>query len=153
MTSDPVNANSNWTLQTVNAYAKSTKPSIDKKIVGGEAEKHNDVAVDDTVQYQITTAIPSYSKQYDEVIVKITDTLSTGLTLNKDSIKIDGKAVNADMGTLTTTDNGFEFVVKSNYALAHGGDAITIDYTATVNDNAELNFDPNTNTATLQYTA
>lgn len=152
MTSDPVNANSNWTLQTVNAYAKSTKPSIDKKIVGGEAEKHNDVAVGDTVTYQITTAIPSYSKQYAEVTVKITDTLSTGLTLNKDSIKINGAAVNADMGTLKTTDNGFEFVVKSDYALANGGEAITIDYTATVNDNAELNFDPNTNKATLEYT-
>ena len=152
MTSDPVYANSNWTLETVNAYAKSTKPSIDKKIVGGEAEKHNDVAIGDTVTYQITTAIPSYSKQYDEVTVKITDTLSAGLTLNADSIKINGAAVNAEMGTLTPSANGFEFVVNSDYALAHGGESITIDYTATVNENAELNFDPNTNTATLEYT-
>ena len=152
MTSKPVNANSNWTLQTVNAYAKSTKPSIDKKIVGGEAAKHNDVAVGDTVTYQITTAIPSYSKQYDRVTVKITDTLSTGLTLNADSIKINNKKVDAGMGTLTSSANGFEFVVDSDYALAHGGEAITIDYTATVNENAELNFDPNTNTATLEYT-
>ena len=56
------------------------------------------------------------------------------------------------MGTLTPSANGFEFVVNSDYALAHGGEAITIDYTATVNENAELNFDPNTNTATLEYT-
>lgn len=152
MTSNPVDATKNWKLETVDAYAKSTKPSIDKKIVDGEAEKHNDVAVGDTVKYQITTAIPSYSKQYNEVTVKITDTLSTGLTLNKDSIKINGAAVNADMGTLKTTANGFEFVVNSNYALTHGGDTITIDYTATVNEKAELNFDPNTNTATLEYT-
>ena len=152
MTSNPVDANANWTLETVNAYAKSTKPSIDKKIVDGEAEKHNDVAIGDTVKYQITTAIPSYSKQYDEVTVKITDTLSTGLTLNAGSIKINGAAVNTNMGTLTPSANGFEFVVNSDYALAHGGEAITIDYTATVNENAELNFDPNTNTATLEYT-
>lgn len=152
MTSAPVNANSNWTLKTENAYAKSTKPSIDKKIVDGEAEKHNDVAVGDTVKYQITTAIPSYSKQYDRVTVKITDTLSAGLTLNADSIKINGAVVNVDMGTLTPSANGFVFEVKSEYALAHGGEAITIDYTATVNKNAELNFDPNTNTATLEYT-
>lgn len=152
MTSKPVDATKNWTLETVKAYAKSTKPSIDKKIVGGEAEKHNDVAVGDTVTYQITTAIPSYSKQYEEVIVKITDTLSTGLTLNVDSIKINSAAVNAEMGTLTTSANGFEFVVNNDYALTHGGEAITIDYTATVNENAELNFDPNTNTATLEYT-
>ena len=126
MTSDPVYANSNWTLETVNAYAKSTKPSIDKKIVGGEAEKHNDVAIGDTVTYQITTAIPSYSKQYDEVTVKITDTLSAGLTLNADSIKINGAAVNAEMGTLTPSANGFEFVVNSDYALAHGGEELQL---------------------------
>lgn len=152
MSSDPVNADSNWSLVTDNAYAKSTKPSIEKKIVGGEADKHNDVAIGDTVTYQITTAIPSYSKQYDTAIVKITDTLSTGLTLNVDSIKINGKAVDTNMGKLTTSANGFVFEVKSEYALAHGGDAITVDYTATVNDNAELNFDPNTNRATLEYT-
>lgn len=152
MTSAPVDATKKWKLETVDAYAKSTKPSIDKKIVGGEAEKRNDVAVGDTVTYQITTAIPSYSKQYEEVTVKITDTLSTGLTLNVDSIKINSAAVNAEMGTLTTSANGFGFVVNNDYALTHGGEAITIDYTATVNENAELNFDPNTNTATLEYT-
>lgn len=152
MTSDPVNANSNWDLVTENAYAKSTKPSIKKKIVGGEAEKHNDVAIGDTVSYMIETAIPSYSKQYTSATVKITDTLSKGLTLKTDSIKINNAAVNADMGTLTPSANGFEFVVKSDYALAHGGEAITITYNAEVNKDAEVNFDPNTNTATLEYT-
>lgn len=152
MTSDPVNANSNWTLVTENAYAKSTKPSIEKKIVGGETEKHNDVAIGDTVSYKIETAIPSYSKQYTSATVKITDTLSKGLTLKTDSIKINNAAVNANMGTLTPSTNGFVFTVKSEYALAHGGDAIIITYDAEVNTDVEVNFDPNTNTATLEYT-
>lgn len=154
MTSDPVDANSNWTLVTANAYAKSTKPSIKKTIVGGEAEKHNDVAIGDTVSYKIETAIPSYSKQYNSAKVEITDTLSKGLTLKTNSIeiKINNVAVNDNMGTLTSSANGFVFKVKSDYALAHGGEAITITYDAEVNTDAEVNFDPNTNTATLEYT-
>ena len=51
------------------------------------------------------------------------------------------------MGTLTTSDRGFEFVINSNYALAHGNEEITVTYSATVNDDVEKNFDPNTNTA------
>ena len=152
MTSDPVNADSNWTLVTANAYAKSTKPSIKKTIVGGEAEKHNDVAIGDTVSYKIETAIPSYSKQYESATVKITDTLSAGLTLQTNTIKINGADVKPEMGTLTSSANGFVFTVKSDYALAHGGEAIAITYDAEVNTDAEVNFDPNTNTATLEYT-
>ena len=83
--------------------------------------------------------------------MKIKDTLSKGLTLNKDSILINGKAVDATMGTLTTSDRGFEFVINSNYALAHGNEEITVTYSATVNDDVEKNFDPNTNTAKLVY--
>lgn len=163
MTADPVYANGNWTLSG-EAYAKSTAPSIDKKITGSTTadgkkdttdtnlnEKGNDVAIGDIVNYEITTHIPSYSKQYSEVIVNISDTLSKGLTLNKDSILINGKAVDATMGTLTTSDRRFEFVINSNYALAHGNEEITVTYSATVNDDVEKNFDPNTNTAKLVY--
>ena len=104
MTADPVYANGNWTLSG-EAYAKSTAPSIDKKITGSTTadgkkdttdtnlnEKGNDVAIGDIVNYEITTHIPSYSKQYSEVT-----------------------------------------------------------YSATVNDDVEKNFDPNTNTAKLVY--
>lgn len=160
MEADPVDANGTWKGE---AYAKSTAPSIDKKITGsttadGKAttdtnpnEKGNDVAIGDIVNYEITTHIPSYSKQYSEVIVNISDTLSKGLTLNEDSILINGKAVDATMGTLTTSDRGFEFVIKSDYALANGNKAITVTYSATVNNQVEKNFDPNTNTAKLVY--
>ena len=76
MTADPVYADGNWTLSG-EAYAKSTAPSIDKKITGSTTadgkkdttdtnlnEKGNDVAIGDIVNYEITTHIPSYSKQY-----------------------------------------------------------------------------------------
>ena len=162
MTTDAVDANADWTLGG-EAYAKSTAPSIDKRITGsttadgtentdtGLNGKGNDVAIGDIVNFEITTHIPSYSKQYSEVIVKISDTLSTGLTLDEDSIKINGEAVDADMGTLTTSANGFEFVIDSDYALEHGNQEIKVTYSAAVNNQAKKNFDPNTNTAKLTY--
>lgn len=156
MTSDPVKADSNWTIEGQTVYAKSTKPYINKTIVKGDGanDKQNDVAFGDTVTYQIKTVIPSYSKQYDAVTVKITDTLDAGLDLNTSSIKINGlsEAELGEIGTLTTADHRFEFTVDSTYALTHGGQEITIDYTATVNTSATVNFDPNKNTATLEYT-
>lgn len=156
MESKPLDANSNWVLDGQTVYAKSTEPYINKEVVDGDGinNKQNDVAVGDTVSYKITTAIPSYSDQYDTVKVKITDTLSTGLTLNASSIKINGKSASESevKGTLDTKEHGFEFTVNNEYALANGGKEITIEYTATVNDNATVNFDPNTNTAELEYT-
>lgn len=153
MTSNPVNADSNWTLETSNAYAKSTTPSIKKEIVGGETAKGNDVAIGDTVDFKITTAIPSYSKQYDTVTVAISDTMSAGLTLDKNSIKINGADISADMiEKVETTDHGFTLTVKSDYAKANGGVELVVTYSATVNDQATVNFDPNTNKATLSYT-
>ena len=154
MTSDPVDANSNWTLETTGAWAKSTSPSITKEIVnpGSGNSKGDDVAIGDTVNFKITTTIPSYSDQYKTVTVKISDTLSAGLKLNADSIKINGAAVSANMGTLTTRTDGFDFVVKSEYAKANGGKELVVTYSAELTSDAAINFDPNTNTATLEYT-
>ena len=83
-----VDANSNWSLNSTPAYAKSEQPTIDKKITGSTGkdtsdgnESGNDVAIGDTVNFEINTKIPSYSKSYTEVMVKITDTMGKGLTL------------------------------------------------------------------------
>ena len=149
MTSGPVDANANWTLVTENAYAKSTKPVIQKTV----GEKQNDVAIGDDVDFTITTAIPSYSKQYETVKVVISDTLSAGLTLKADTIDITvgGEDYTPGADELTTTDRGFTLNFPSEYALQNGGKAVEITYKAKLNENAGINFDANTNTATLEY--
>ncbi|MDD2978640.1 MAG: SpaA isopeptide-forming pilin-related protein [Hespellia sp.] len=149
MSADPVDANSNWTLVTNDAYAKSTTPSIEKTIVdGGNGDKGDDVAIGDTVKFRIDTAIPSYSKEYTTVVVKISDALSTGLTLTQDSIATN---LPEDSYTITKSASGFEITINSDYALAHGNDTVYVTYSAVLNDQAGINFDPNTNTATLEY--
>lgn len=160
-----VNANSNWTLTNPVAYAKSTKPTIKKTIVNPGTSgntKGNDVAYGDSVNFNIDTAIPSYSGKYESVNVLISDTLSTGLKLDKmaDSekykvtVKVDGTEVSSDENTtyrLEAKDSGFTITFNSDYALANSGKSVNVTYSATLQDNAPVNFDPNTNTATLTY--
>lgn len=152
MTSDPVDANTNWTLETENAYAKSTEPDIDKTIVdsGSGNDKGDDVAVGDTVKFQIKSAIPSYSEQYTDVIVRISDTLSDGLKLNQDTVKVEGLTKDIDY-SVSTDDHSFVITIHSDYALAHGNQELIVTYDAELTDDAGINFDANTNTATLEY--
>lgn len=156
MTSEAVDANSNWKLETTDAYAKSTKPFINKEITSKDSntnanENGGDVAVGDTVNYKITTQIPSYSKEYTSVTVNIKDELSVGLTLNHKAGEIKVSGVPSDKYTLVSTDAGFLIEIDSAWALANANEEITVEYSAVVNDKAKINFDPNTNTATLEY--
>ena len=153
MEAGPVDANSNWTLETDGAYAKSTKPSIDKTILPEGEDTKQDLAIDDYVQFQIKTNIPSYSKDYEEVIVKISDSLSKGLTLVNDDehpfvVNLDDKDYTF---TKAISTDGFEIQINSDYALTHGKGEVVITYYAQLNKDAGLNFDANTNTAKLTY--
>lgn len=159
-----VNANTDIELEGDEAYAKSSdEPTIDKTIVSdndatGTNGHGNDMAIGDTVTYKISTNIPPYSSSYKNITVKIKDEMSKGLSFNKitsvmvgddditnslnDSTKVKG---------YTSNTTGFELELNSEYALGKAGSAIEITYTAALTEDADVNFDPNTNTATLIY--
>ena len=161
-----VDANSNWSLNSTPAYAKSQQPTIDKKITGSTGkntsdgnESGNDVAIGDTVNFEIDTQIPSYSKSYAEVSVKITDRMGKGLTLAEPAnlvVKVNNVKVAAGVDTYTYTPaadkKSFEIAFASAYALAHSGEAVVVTYDAVLGEDAGLNFDANDNTAKLTYT-
>ncbi len=161
-----VDANTNWSLESTPAYAKSEQPTIDKKITGSTGkdesdgnESGNDVAIGDTVNFEIDTKIPSYSKSYTEVMVKITDKMGKGLTLADPAnlvVKVNGVVVTlgADTYTYKEADDkkSFEISFASAYALAHSGEAVVVTYDAVLGEDAGLNFDANDNTAKLEYT-
>ncbi len=159
-----VDANSNWSLNSTPAYAKSEQPTIDKKITGSTGkdtsdgnESGNDIAIGDTVNFEINTKIPSYSKSYTEVMVKITDTMGKGLTLaDPVNLVVTVGGVEAEEHTFTYTPaedkKSFEISFASAYALAHSGEAVVVTYDAVLGEDAGLNFDANTNTAKLEYT-
>ena len=168
-----ISAKNNWWLEPNNTYAKSEEQNIEKTIVNadaktesGDAVSHGaDMAVGDTVNYNIDSQFPSYSDAYKikGVDVQIKDTLSKGLTLDSESIvvKVDGTQVGKNPeGTELTTykitfnenESGFIINFASDFALANAGKKINVTYNAKINTKAGINFDPNTNKVELIYT-
>ncbi|EGT3617481.1 isopeptide-forming domain-containing fimbrial protein, partial [Clostridium perfringens] len=153
-----VNANSNWTLNGEEAYAKSSKPTIKKEIENPRSNnaKGSDQAVGQSFNFKITSTIPSYSKEYTNVKYIVTDTLSEGLDYNNNTINVtvNGQVVQQGNDTFTFTEkdsHNIELNFNSDYVLKHPGEEVVIKYSAKLNDKATYNFDPNTNDVTLEY--
>lgn len=167
MTAGKIDATMNWTLEVSDAYAKSSKPTIDKKIVsptGSKTEKGTtnngaDVAVGDKVSFEVDTIIPAYSDSFETVIYKISDKLSDGLKSNRDAaVTVEGAVMPEGVDELykpyTITykdDQNMEIVFDSAYALLNAGKTVKVNYTATLQSTAGQNFDMNNNTAKLTY--
>ena len=147
------------------AYAKKSLPGVQKTIedktnnpdvTGDDTKKGDTHKIGDTVNFKIATAIPNYSKDYDNDKLKfeISDTLSDGLTLVQDSVKVYNGAVKVDESNyvITKSDRGFTIKFKRAY-LVDGSDKskINVKYSAKLNSNAQTGFDPNTNTAKIEY--
>lgn len=152
---------------------KTTTPSIDKKIIDTDANeaidpdnnKTDTAAIGDTIEYEITGKVPN-TEGYKYYYYVVHDTLSKGLTLDQDSfaVTIGGKTLNR--GTeyyvyITSNEDGtttFELALEDLKSLVDDKDngitvdsGISIKYNASVNDNAVIGKDPNTNTARLEY--
>lgn len=153
---------------TVEINVKTDKPSIEKKVkenvketLGDEkyGEGYNDVA-----DYNIGDAVPFafYSKapdmtNYDSYKYTIHDIMSTGLTFNKESVVVTiGSDVLAsteyEIVTEGLTDGcTFEIRIANLKGVAENGDAIRVDFTATLNENAAIGLPGNPNTVRLTY--
>ena len=155
----------------VTAKPKNEEVSIDKKIVENGANKDKDtVAVGDTINYEITSISPKYTKEYfksdaadgaqTDPTYNIHDTLTDGLTLNANTIKVtvDGTELNSTTNgtkwyTLTSEAHKFDiaftvdFLKKEEYK----GATVKVNYSVTVNENAVVGTDGNTNDVSLDY--
>lgn len=156
----------------VNVTLKSEYPTLEKKVAttpAGTPAPAGTVKPGDTVTYTITSKVPDvsgYTKGYKFVIK---DTLSNGLTFNASSVnvKINEKTLDATNYELKTGEavapNTFTLELNNmttgtdpnkqtpNLTLYPTGAAITLTYTATVNEKAVTGIDPNTNQAKVEY--
>ena len=155
----------------VSVNLKSEYPTLDKKVTApdGTPAPAGTVKPGDTVTYTITSKVPDvsgYTKGYKFVIK---DTLSNGLTFNASSVnvKINEKTLDATNYELKTGEavapNTFTLELNNmttgtdpnkqtpNLTLYPTGAAITLTYTATVNEKAVTGIDPNTNQAKVEY--
>ena len=151
---------------------KDDYPTIDKKIVDGDANKAMDVsqktdtaAIGDTINYEVSGNLPDMTG-YTYYYYYITDTLSKGLTLVESSfiVMVGEKtlAINKDYHIHVTKneDEATRFILAMDDLKAYvnensktiGSDPkIKITYNATVNEKAAIGVNPNTNTVHLNY--
>lgn len=135
---------------------KVEKPEIQKNIVkGDEREKYDSLGVGDTVTYEVKSEVPKGVDTMSKY--NIMDTMSAGLTFNRiESVRVGDIIIPNDQLTINTNVEGKTFVIEfitkdRNVLTGHGGEDITVTYTATLNENCIVTSEGNPNHATLVY--
>lgn len=144
-----VDANTDWTLTTKDAWAKSSEVKLTKT-----AKDSADFG--ESVEYKIETTIPGYGPEYENPVFEIKDQLSSGdlkLTDGQITVKANDAVVETEKYEITgNTANSTEFTVKfnSSWIKDNINAKIEIAYNATVTAN-KVNKESHDNTATLTY--
>lgn len=132
------------TAKNIEIRDKNEVPEIKKDV--NDADRT--VEVGQKLTYTITGKVPS-TKGYTEYTYELTDTMSEGLTFNKDvKVTIGGTAVTD--AAITYNDNGFVASINMMNYQKQIDAPVVITYTATVNEKA-IQRNEETNTATLKY--
>ena len=142
---------------SVQAVVKNDKPSVEKKILNPNPVDANEAGIGDTVAFQITGHVPNYTG-YVNYFYVINDTLSNGLTFDGVQnlvVKVGETTLTADDYVVYTgldTSNGHTFEVAFKNIKGYDiGAAITVTYTATVNENAVIGSTGNPNETDVTY--
>ena len=144
----------------INITVKTDAPTVEKKVLEGSVYQDTaDYNIGDAVPFRLIGTVPDMSR-YETYKYIFHDTLSDGLTLNADSIKV--YVANDKAGTDKTeitvwnkTVNGQSFTVYFNdlktVSGVSQGKYIIVEYTATLNQGAEIGNNGNANTVKLEY--
>ena len=146
------------------ATPKSDKPKVEKKVkdthastgVTSDWQDSADYDIGDSVPFQLKATLADNVSSYTTYKVVFHDTLSKGLTYKDDAkIYIDGKETNGFTVTSTVNADGTTTLTVSCddvKALGAGNSSvITVEYTATLNNNAVLGSSGNPNEVYLEY--
>lgn len=133
---------------------KNVEPTIDKTVETSHNNwaTENTAKIGDTVNYKVTITVQTANNHY-----VLHDTMSKGLTFNKDSVKVtvDNADVAKDSYELVTeniNNETFNINFKDSYiATLDAGTKIEVTYSAVVNEKAQVDSDENTNEAYLVY--
>lgn len=142
---------------------KSEYPSVEKKVDTDKTDKTESSAqIGQKVNFTLTSKVPDMS-EFDTYYFAFKDTMSKGLTFDESSVTvtIDGTTLTKTTGfTVTTKTEGVangatEITIeildmKTKYA-DKADKTITVTYSATLNKNAVVGTDGNTNSAKVEY--
>ena len=140
-------------LNTTNPDAtikeKNGQPTIEKKVKNHNNDwvDENTAKIGDTVEYKVEIKVADGAQKYT-----VTDTMSKGLTFNSGSLKVTANGAQTTNYTLTPTENGFTLELPESYVSNLAKDTVIIvTYNATLNKDAVIDGDGNTNEVKLSY--
>lgn len=146
------------------ATPKSDKPKVEKKVkdtndstgVTSDWQDSADYDIDDSVPFQLKATLANNVSSYTTYKVVFHDTLSKGLNYSNDAkVYIDGEETDGFTVTATVNADGTTTLTVSCddvKALGAGNSSvITVEYTATLNENAVLGSAGNLNKVYLEY--
>lgn len=149
----------NVVKDTQDVALKSEYPTVEKTVNG---DTHADAQIGDTLEFVLTSKVPDMTEYTKGYTFNFIDTLSKGLTLNVDSIKVtigDNTvlAKDTDYTVATTGGNGTGTtltIAMKDFKGRHSdktGQAIKVTYTAAINEHAEVGTDDAGNNVKLEY--
>ncbi len=145
---------------------KSAVPSFEKKVkdtndTTGETTEWQDSAdydIGDDVPFKLEGTVASNYDAYKTYYFAFHDKQETGLTFKKESVKVyvDGTQITSGYKVKTDSledDETFEVIFDDLKEIASvvAGSKITVEYTATLNENATIGNQGNLNTGSLEF--
>ena len=148
----------------VTATPKSDVPEVQKKVkdindstdtTKTDWQDSADYDIGDSIPFQLKATLANNVSSYTTYKVVFHDTLSKGLTYNNDAkVHIDGTETNGFTVTATVNADGTTLTVSCDDVKALSAvnsSAITVEYTAKLNENAVLGSAGNPNEVYLEY--
>lgn len=147
---------------TLTFKPKGDVPTTEKKILeGGNKVDANSASIGDTVNYEITGTMPSNIDAYTTYYYEFSDTLSKGLTFDDNvTVTIDNTPVTTGF-TVSHTTNETTGVTAISITFANlkgisdvtitAGTKVVVTYSATLNKDAVIAGEGNTNDVKLIY--
>ncbi len=142
---------------------KEEEPTLEKKVKASDTGLWQDAAdysIGDTVDFRLTAMLPLIYDEFDSYRLVFHDKQDAGLTFVPGSIKVAvgtaGTPLDSNQYTIVqnpTDDCTFEVIISDAKKITElgSGDPITLTYSATLNENAEIGANGNLNTAKLSY--
>ncbi len=151
----------------VDVQVKTGVPQVEKKVKDTNDSQVNsttdwqdsaDYDIGDDVPFQLKSTLPNNVSVYDTYKLVFHDTLSEGLTYNKNAVvRIDGNEVDSNQYDIecTTNDQGItSLTITFNNVLEAGAQdssVVTVEYTAKLNNKGEIGSTGNPNEVYLTY--
>lgn len=146
---------------TVEKKVRDINSSTDSDIDDNDWQDSADFAVGDHIPFQLTATLADNVSAYETYELVFNDTLSKGLTYDNNAVvSVGDNELNKSeytLGTETDSSTGVTKLtirianVKAEKVNAGNKSVITVNYTATLNENAVIGSDGNTNKVNLEY--